>query len=678
MALSFNRATITTQITATAILINALVFGGMVLVVTRYAGDASLYKGRANLETQLKVVDDMVELFYSSEKTEADRQVNRFLASLPGDLVLDPSRKMRVGEMTVALLKVGKVGLDRDAVVDSFAAANHSAPALFVKEGDDFIRVATTLKKDDGTRAVGTAMERDFPAYAVLARGETFIGHATMKGSDYVSEYRPLKDDDGHVIGAVSVRVSIDASVARLIQTLKRINFGTTGQVLVVSSEGKERGRILLHPQLAGRKVEDTALREVFSKIGQAKEGFLEYALPDSAGKAGTRLVRFVAVSGLGWVVAADVALDELLQESVTLGKLLVGVGLAAALLNLGLLYLLLRSRVRRLKLLGEAMQRIGAGDLTVTIPAASENGPSRNEITILSQEAMRMADKIRELISGIHSSSEELGKAAAGMSVTTAQVAKATEEQSEAAASMAAAMEQMTVSINHVAENANDAASSAMQAKDLSEEGSRVVHGASQEVGRIAQAVERSSTIIQSLGQRSGDISGILKVIKDIADQTNLLALNAAIEAARAGEQGRGFSVVADEVRKLAERTSDATGEIARTVAVIQSDTQDAVAQMEEVNSLVQAGCSMAERAAGSLSAIKSGADSTMLMVRDIADAAREQGSATNQIAANVEKIAQMSEESAAATQEAANAADYLSRLAADLQQMVRRFRVA
>jgi methyl-accepting chemotaxis protein len=372
---------------------------------------------------------------------------------------------------------------------------------------------------------------------------------------------------------------------------------------------------------------------------------------------------------------APTASVDELRRNSFSLRDLLFASAIAAV-LNLGLLYLLFSSRLRPLRILGAAMQRIGVGDLTATIPVAAQ-GASRNEVMLVAQGAALMADKIGELIGGIRHASEELTKAVADMSLTTAKVARTSEQHSEAATSMAAAMEQMTASINHVAQNARNAAATATQANHLSEEGSRVAHGASGKVALIAEAVERSSALMQSLGERSQDISGILKVIKDIADQTNMLALNAAIEAARAGEQGRGFSVVADEVRKLAERTSDATGEIGRTVAVIQNDTRNAVAHMEEVNGLVQAGRSMAEQAANSLTAIRSGADNTVSMVRDIAAAAREQGCASEQIAANVERIAQMSEQSALATQEAASAASYLTRVANDLREMVSRFKV-
>jgi methyl-accepting chemotaxis protein len=189
------------------------------------------------------------------------------------------------------------------------------------------------------------------------------------------------------------------------------------------------------------------------------------------------------------------------------------------------------------------------------------------------------------------------------------------------------------------VAEHASQTAAHAQVARDLSVQGADVVAAASREIERIARSVEDSAVVIAALGERSEAISGIVKVIREIADQTNLLALNAAIEAARAGEQGRGFAVVADEVRKLAERTSSATTEIGAVILAIQSETRSAIAAIDSGSAQANAGAELARRAAGSLGQITDGARQTMESVDAIACAIGAHSREAERVVGNVRR---------------------------------------
>jgi aerotaxis receptor len=255
--------------------------------------------------------------------------------------------------------------------------------------------------------------------------------------------------------------------------------------------------------------------------------------------------------------------------------------------------------------------------------------------------------------------------------------VRQAANEQSAATASAAAAIEQATVSIGEVAEHAQSAQLVAQKAGELSQNGAGLSSKATVTILALADTVKKSASQVETLGDRSAEISRIVGVIKEIADQTNLLALNAAIEAARAGEQGRGFAVVADEVRKLAERTANATQEIGSMIATIQSDTQQAVDGMRSGATLVENGVELVQEAEAALREIAAEMGNTNQMVSDISHASAEQENALIQLAQNVEKVADMTEKNVAVVSQTESLVGDLSKVADRMRQSVQQFAV-
>ncbi len=262
-------------------------------------------------------------------------------------------------------------------------------------------------------------------------------------------------------------------------------------------------------------------------------------------------------------------------------------------------------------------------------------------------------------------------------LSTSAKQVATSSTMQSEAASSMAATVEQVTVSINHVSTSAGEALALSQKSGELSHRGGAIIHNAGAEMMQIANTVRGTSTLIEDLGQKSNEISSIVMVIKDIADQTNLLALNAAIEAARAGEQGRGFAVVADEVRKLADRTTQSTEEIIGMINTMQSSAREAVTGMAAAVHQVNSGVDLAQQAEKAIDQIKEGADQVIRVVTDISHALLEQSSASNDIANNVEKVAQMSLENDSTAGQTAREVLHLQQLAEAMRSEVSKFRI-
>ena len=305
-------------------------------------------------------------------------------------------------------------------------------------------------------------------------------------------------------------------------------------------------------------------------------------------------------------------------------------------------------------------------GDLSRRAPLAG------SAATVETAKAFNdLMESFQGIIGKVCFNSSQVAEAAETLIKDAQHVAGGSGRQHGAAEATLHAMEEMNLGINQVAENAEMTAANAQSARELSKQGAEIVSRASGEIERIARSVEQSAQVVAALGERSQAISGIVRVIHDIADQTNLLALNAAIEAARAGEQGRGFAVVADEVRKLAERTTAATKEIGDMIGAIQGETQTAIQSIRQGSEQARSGAELARQAAESLQRINSGAQETMEKVEAIASAIQQQSANGQNITGHVQDILRMVQDNNATADRTLAEAGQLDTLALNLKEV-------
>ncbi|EZH76769.1 chemotaxis protein [Ectopseudomonas composti] len=356
--------------------------------------------------------------------------------------------------------------------------------------------------------------------------------------------------------------------------------------------------------------------------------------------------------------------------KSMSLSILLLG-GLLATVLSISVAFAMSRSIAGRLQQAVEVARSIAEGRLDSRI----ERG-GRDEISVLLDAFATMQDRLRDMIGQIRAGAGQLVASAQSISSASSQLSVSAQEQSQAASSMAATVEELTVSINHVADNANEAHGLSSESGRQSADGGAVIQETLGSMQRIADTVQGAATQIAELGHHSDQISSIVNVIKEIADQTNLLALNAAIEAARAGEQGRGFAVVADEVRLLAQRTANSTQEITEMIKKIQTGTRNAVSNMEVGVQQVNGGLVQAGQAGDAIVSIRAASERVVGVVDQISMALREQTVASQDVARNVERIAQMSMENSEAVSDTSRTAHDLQQLAVSLDKNVAFFR--
>jgi len=285
--------------------------------------------------------------------------------------------------------------------------------------------------------------------------------------------------------------------------------------------------------------------------------------------------------------------------------------------------------------------------------------------------------DQLRDLVSRITDTSQEVARYTQDTQTITNQLAEASEHQAQEIAGASAAINEMAVSIDQVSANAAESAEVAERSVQIASNGADVVNRSIVGMDTIREQIQETSKRIKRLGESSQEIGNIVSLINDIADQTNILALNAAIQASMAGEAGRGFAVVADEVQRLAERSASATKQIEGLVKTIQTDTNEAVISMEQTTSEVVRGANLAKDAGVALDEIQSVSNNLAKLIANISNAAKLQSASASHIANTMNVVQEITSQTTTATFDTARSVSELANMAESLRESVSDFKL-
>ncbi len=385
-------------------------------------------------------------------------------------------------------------------------------------------------------------------------------------------------------------------------------------------------------------------------------------------------------------------AYDESLQGRTAMTVAIIALGVLS-LLTLGLMAKVQNDDASRRREAAEHQRRIAEGEKEATQQAILRlmnemgdlaDGDLSVRATVTEDITGAIADSVNYtveelsvLVKRINDAATRVSSATQSAQKTSAELLAASERQSREIQEAGHAVLVMAQSMNQVSTSAAQSAQVARQSLEAAKKGSSAVENSIKGMNEIRDQIQETSKRIKRLGESSQEIGEIVELISDITEQTNVLALNAAIQAASAGEAGRGFTVVAEEVQRLAERSAEATKQIAAIVKTIQTDTQDAVSAMENSTRGVVEGTKLSDAAGQALAEISAVSSNLSQLIDSISTATQKQAASATHVAESMKGILRVTERTTAGTKETAISIGELADLASELKGSVSGFKV-
>lgn len=528
----------------------------------------------------LKVADHQIQQFYFDSDIRLREQLQIFKNLFSSNWKYDNLKSVKINGIESPYIENGGKVIDNSFVDEFHNFFQSTVTTIFVKKGNDFLRISSTLKKQDGTPAIGTMLGENHPAYVSLLRGNNYEGMAELFGKSYFTKYHPVLDKDGLVIAVLFIGLDLTSYLDELNRDLNNIKVGETGYIYI---SGK-KGELITHPTLRGKNIPELGQKNegmnLLNLLEKSKDlDLFEYDWT-SSGVTSSKIGMVKHFKETGWYIVSSANKSDIHH---VVYRMMTHTTLFNALLIIAIItfvVLVVRKQLRPLEKIQEFLQNMSNGDLSqkkLTIKSKDEIGQLALSINSLQEELSKIVSQVVTQAKNLNQSSEIITTSCRSLN-------EGTFTQITSLTNIASSTEEMSVSIDEVAQSSKDTFKIAQDTQSATLKGERSLEESISSINNLIQGVKLSNQIIETVSQSAKDIESVISVIKTIADQTNLLALNAAIEAARAGESGRGFAVVADEVRVLSQKTAVSTAEIQNVILEMQSKVNATSQQSQQL----------------------------------------------------------------------------------------------
>lgn len=477
---------------------------------------------------------------------------------------------------------------------------------------------------------------------------------------------------------------------------IKETEVGEQGYAYMIDN----KGLIISHPKeekILKENILETSgedLKLIVNKMikGESGNGFYSYE----------GVYKYITYYPAGkWTVALTADYNKYMKPAFIIRRSTIIIGILSVLIAMILAYLVSTTKIiNPIKSLQGAMMKAGEGDLDVEVHINTKDeiqylGESFNKMILGQSKIIKEVRNAAKLLSAsseeLAASSEEIGASTEEISASVNQVANNSDRESQSIVETSQALVQLS-SLVQLAKNkaitSNDQASYTLETVDG---GRQKVEDTVKAMEIINENTNNTENILKELNLISDKVSGITNMINSIAEETSLLSLNASIEAARAGEHGRGFTVVAEEVRKLSDQSSERANEINQLISEMLAQVNRAVGSIKKGKAAVVEGVQITNETDDAFIKIKEAINKVANNVKEIVDITQDEvatsdqiiklidsvASATDITKANSHEVASATQEQAAATETLAATAEETSKMAIELEGMVRHFKI-